>query len=232
MTDTRTTKLLPFAAALAAVLLPLRAPAESASSHTLGDGLRLSLGTARDGGLSELVPAAPARRTARRETATSSSRGSEVGTLKMGGAIGLVLASGFTGFAVRLPLSYTVAELSPDLYFDVVGHAGLTFGSDQQIYELVPAARIRYVLAPKVAIYGDGGLGLSVIHTSYGGGYYYYYGGSDTSLGAVLRFAGGFQIPISPTAEFTVEPVGLNIYFNGNGSTFAYSLLVGMLFRI
>jgi hypothetical protein len=157
-------------------------------------------------------------------TAPAARGASEVGALWFGGGLGLDLASGYTGFAVRLQMVYTLSEIDPKLYFELVGNVSASFGSNSQFYGIIPAARIRYGVSPKVAIYGDGGIGLDIVHVSVGGF-------SETKLGGILHFGSGFLVNLSPRVNLMIEPVGVNVHFYSGGSTFIYGIMVGALFR-
>lgn len=153
------------------------------------------------------------------------------GTLRLGGSFGLLAASGFTGFALRAQGSYALSEIDPHLFFDLAGHVGLALASGSQIFEFVPIARLRYQVKERLGLYGDGGFGLAIAHASARTDLYGYRYGGDTEVGALLRFSGGLQYALTPRLLFTFEPLGLHVYINGSGSTFAYSLLLGLLVR-
>jgi hypothetical protein len=192
-------------------LVPGRAAAVTAGDYRLGDTLNLNLGG---------VPGGEAL--AKTATSATPARAS-VGTFWIGPAIGLEIASNTTMFAIRLPMQYVLSEIDHNVFLDFAGHVGASFGSDLQLYEFLPSARLRYAISPKVAIYGDGGLGLAIQHVSAGLG--------DTSVGGIVRFGAGFQVGLTPNMLLMVEPAALSIYFVSGGSATAYSLLVGLLFR-
>jgi hypothetical protein len=192
---------------------------------------------------------------------TSSSphaRHGEVGTWRIGASLGLDIASGFTGFVIRPQASYTLLAFGPNLFFDLAGDLGLTFGSgctgtvslggdlgqqpvcaepgakgSYQIYELVPAARLRWIFIPKFAWYSDLGLGLQVGHYSVND----QAGvepGSETDFGVVIRLASGIRWEVANGIELLLEPVGLSFFLNGGhaSSAFHYSATAGALFRL
>lgn len=158
-------------------------------------------------------------------TTTSYSYGSEIGSFHLGGALGLGLGSDWTAFRIEARPQYTLLQLSPNFYLDIAGHLGFDIGNHgSKLFEIVPAARFRYLLNDKIAFYGDGGAGIAFYSMSEGGF-------SSSATWGVIRFAGGIQYKVAPTIYLVGEPMGLNIYF-GDGSTFVYSLAVGALFRL
>ena len=163
--------------------------------------------------------------------ALAAAQGGEVGSLKLGGSIGL-FASSFdtTGVQLRLDGTYTFSELQPRLYLEGAGHLAAMFGSnDVSVWEAVPKARLRYALSDQLSVYGDVGLGLAILHVSIPD---IFGGGSENTLSAIIRFAGGVLYAIRPDKIWlTLEPVGINVY-TASGSGFAYTLLAGVLVRL
>lgn len=166
-------------------------------------------------------------------TAQSAESGgpSEVGTLRFGGTLGLALGDQFTGFGIKPQFSYTAAELDRNLYLDIAGHIGFTLGGGSgysaHYYEVVPAARLRYAVSPKVALYGDFGFGLAILRISDDDT-----DTSDTFTGAVLRFPFGIHWSVTPKIDVIFEPAGFNVYFNSDDNRFIYTLSGGLLFKI
>jgi hypothetical protein len=156
---------------------------------------------------------------------------SDIGAVRLGATAGLDLADGFTGFAVDPQASYTVAALGPRLHLEVAGHLGIAVGGatgySAQYVSIVPAARLRYDLGSRLALYGEMGLGPFLLHTSLDNDL-----GSDTQIGAVLRFPIGLRYAVSRSLELVFEPAGLSMYFNTSGNKFHYSLLIGVLVGI
>jgi len=157
--------------------------------------------------------------------------GSEVGAVRLGATGGVQLADGFTGLAIDPQVAYTAAELGPGLHLDVAGHLSVARGGAtgySGLYvAIIPAARLRYDLAARLDLYGEVGLGFFVLRTSLDNNL-----GSDTQVGAVLRFPIGLRYALSSGVDLVFEPAGLSIYFNSSGNKFHYSLLAGILVEI
>jgi len=119
----------------------------------------------------------------------------------------------------------------PGLHLDVAGHLSVARGGAtgySGLYvAIIPAARLRYDLAARLDLYGEVGLGFFVLRTSLDNNL-----GSDTQVGAVLRFPIGLRYALSSGVDLVFEPAGLSIYFNSSGNKFHYSLLAGILVEI
>lgn len=218
------TKLLRTAsAALALALVPGFALADSAP------GMKLA--------------AAPAKKSADspRYAVAPSSSGSEIGSIAIGGNLGLDFGgNGYgTGFRIQGNGYYTLLELAPKFMLDLGGDLDFIYNGCSQAgischlttFEIVPTARFRYHLMPQLSLYGDAGLGLAfasaTVDTSAlpGGGSI-----STSATGGVFRIAGGVLYQIGNQLYLVGEPMGLNFYFY-DGSAFHYSIQVGVQYR-
>ena len=144
----------------------------------------------------------------------ASAGASDVGAFEAGGTIGFQTGNGLTQFRLTGEGQYGLLTLAPQWELDLAGHIGLLLG-DFTTFEIVPAARVRYLLDNKLSVYGDGGLGIAF---------------ASSNTWGVLRFAGGVQYKLTRQIILVGEPVGLNVYF-GTGSGFQYGLAAGALYR-
>jgi hypothetical protein len=157
-------------------------------------------------------------------------RSNEVGTFALGGTLGLGFGDGAVGFKLTGNGYYTITEFTPQLPFDIGGHLGFSYfgcgveGIDcsMKILELVPTARVRYKIIPKLSIFGDMGLGLALALPPMDG--------ADSQIAFVLRFASGIYYQISEQLFLVGEPMGLTFYFLDE-SAFRYTISGGILYR-
>ena len=130
-----------------------------------------------------------------------------------GGTLGVQTGNGVTQFRMTAEGQYGLMKLQPQVELDAAGHIGLLVG-DSTTFEIVPAARVRYLADQNLSFYGDGGLGIAF---------------ASSSTWGILRFAAGAQYRVTPQVSVMVEPVGLNIYF-GSGAGFQYGFALGALY--
>jgi len=148
---------------------------------------------------------------------------SDIGVFSAGGTVGFQTGNGLTQFRLTGEGQYGLLSLGPQLELDLAGHLGLLVGDSVTTFEIVPEARVRYLIDSRLSLYGDGGLGIAFASVSVGPV-------SSSDTWGVLRFAGGVQYKLTPQVVLVGEPVGLNIYF-GTGSGFQYGLAAGVLYR-
>jgi len=148
---------------------------------------------------------------------------SDVGAVAVGGTVGFQTGNSLTQFRLTGEGQYGLLMLQPQWELDLAGHLGLLVGDSVTTFEIIPEARIRYLVDSKLSVYGDAGLGIAFASISVGPV-------SNSQTWGLLRFAGGVQYKITPQVILVGEPVGLNVYF-GTGSGFQYGLAVGALYR-
>jgi hypothetical protein len=148
---------------------------------------------------------------------------SDVGAFAAGGTVGFQTGNSLTQFRLTGEGQYGLLMLQPQLELDLAGHLGLLVGDSVTTFEIVPEARIRYLVDRKLSLYGDAGLGIAFASVSVGPA-------SASQTWGLLRFAGGVQYKITPQVILLGEPIGLNLYF-GTGSGFQYGLAAGALYR-
>ncbi len=120
---------------------------------------------------------------------------------------------------------YGVADLAPQLRLDVGFRPAFAFhggdGVSQFLFDLVPDLKLVFAASPLVAIYGDFGLGLGVIHTSVD------FDGSDTTTAAAIQFGFGFGYALSPVLNLLGE-VRFDIYTRSGSSTYVALPTIGL----
>ena len=176
----------------------------------------------RVGTVAFLLGLSLAPKIARAAPMTSGSN-SDIGAVSAGGTVGFQTGDGLTQFRLTGEGQYGLLRLAPQVELDLAGHLGLLVGDSVTTFEIVPEARVRYILDSNLSIYGDGGLGLAFASFSVGPV-------SSSETWGLLRFAGGVEYKLTPHVVLIGEPVGLNIYF-GTGSGFQYGLAAGALYR-
>ncbi len=165
-----------------------------------------------------------------------------VGKLEYAGGLGLAVPfeSGVNaGFKLAGGAFYGLQTLKPGLVLQVGGTVGWTYngyaspidGSLNSI-DLLPTARLRLAVQPRLFVYGDGGLGLAFVHykatiSLYPGGPSFSSSGTDTAL--LVKLGGGVGYDIQPNLSLTFEPA-FNIYLK-SGSMTQFTMLVGALYR-
>lgn len=184
--------------------------------------------------------AAPAQRTPAAIEASADQ--ALIGRLEYTGGLGLAIPfeSGVNaGFKLAGGAFYGVQTLKPGLVLQVGGTVGWTYngyaspidGSLNTI-ELLPTARLRLAVQPRLFVYGDGGLGLAFVHyktsfTVLPGFPSVSASGTDAAL--LIKLGGGIGYDIQPNLSLTFEPA-FNIYAKSNSVT-QFTMLVGALYR-
>ena len=207
-------------AALSLVLTPLAAAAETAPARKAAPAVK------------QQPKAAPAPR------ATGGEYNPLIGHWELEGALGLAVPfeSGVnTGFKLAGSGFYGLQTLSPGVLLQVGGTVGWTYngyggGLDGSVntVDLLPTARIRMAVNPKLFVYGDGGLGIGIVHakaTFPGFG-----STSTTDASLLIKLGGGVGFDLKPNLTLGVEPA-LNFYVK-SGSITQFTLMAGLLYRI
>ncbi len=185
-----------------------------------------------------LVPAlaaaqsSPARRTKRSDVSARSS--SEVGSLYYGAGIGLAIpfeSALNAGFKLDVNGFYVAQQLSPGLFLDIGANVGFTYNGASGVegsfwaLDLLPTARLRYLVDPAWSVYGDGGLGLAIAHQSVT---FPFLGTvSNTSVDLMLKLGGGVAYKVSPQVSLFFEPA-FNVYIT---DLTEFTMMVGAQYR-
>lgn len=172
-----------------------------------------------------------------------------VGRLEYSGGLGLAIPfeSGVNaGFKLAGGAFYGLQTLKPGLVLQVGGTVGWTYngyaspldGSLNTI-DLLPTARLRLAVQPRLFVYGDGGLGLAIVHARitvpgvppippfFPGSPSTTASSTDAAL--LIKLGGGIGYDIQPNLSLTFEPA-FNIYVK-SGSITQFTMLVGALYR-
>jgi opacity protein-like surface antigen len=166
-----------------------------------------------------------------------------IGRFEFEGGLGLAIPfeSGMnTGFKLGAGAFYGLQTLGHGLVLQVGGSIAWTYngvpspleGSFNTV-DLVPTARLRYAVDKKLFVYGDGGLGLAVIHSSFtfpppfpG---FPTVSGSSTNAALLIKLGGGIGYELQPRLSLVFEPA-FNIYAR-SGSFTEFTLMGGLLYR-
>ena len=131
-------------------------------------------------------------------------------------------------------LMYGFMDLSPQARLSLGGRGAFSyhggdFNNSIWILEAVPDAKLAFALAPNLAVYGDVGLGLAVLHVSVDLGAF---GGSasDSTLAVTFQFGAGVSYAVSPNMNLLGE-VRVDIYSRSGSSTFISIPTVGLQFH-
>ena len=149
-----------------------------------------------------------------------------------------------SGFSVGPRLSgelmYGFIDLSPQARLSLGGRGAFSYhGGDFNIslwiLEAVPDAKLTFALAPGLAVYGDVGLGLALMHFSFPAvaaipPFFPGSSGSDSSLQVTFQFGGGVSYAVSPNMNLLGE-VRFDIYTRSGSSTFVSIPTVGLQFH-
>jgi hypothetical protein len=124
-------------------------------------------------------------------------------------------------------LMYGLADMTPQLRADLGVHASFAyhnaaFGSEWD-FDVVPDLRLVVGVTPRLALYGDLGLGIAVLRDSVNSG------GSFTDTVAVFELAPGLSYSLSPTLNLLAE-VRFKFLTGGDG-TFIGLPTVGFQWR-
>jgi opacity protein-like surface antigen len=125
---------------------------------------------------------------------------------------------------------YGFADVAPQARLDLglrgafAYHSG-DFDGSVWILEAVPDAKLQFALSPQLALYGDVGLGLALLHQSFpdfGGGT-----ATDNTLALAIEFGGGVSYAIAPNMNLLGE-VRFNFYTRSGSSTFVTLPTIGL----
>jgi hypothetical protein len=178
------------------------------------------------------------RAPARQVDATPASDPAASRSLRVGALIGFDFGS--LGFSVRGDAELPFAVIASNVLLSGVGSLGLTRfskdgngpieGASQIILKLVPAARLTYLVAPQIGVYGDAGLGVYYGRTSYDAASGVPEFASDGGFGLTFRFAGGGFYELSDQLRLGAE-IGVNPFLWQYEDP-TLSVMVGAMYRL
>jgi opacity protein-like surface antigen len=166
-----------------------------------------------------------------------------VGRWELEGGLGLAipfengLNTGFklsgTGLYGQLTLgSGTLLQLGGTLAWTYNGYGSGVDGSVNAI-DLLPLARLRFVINPQLFAFADGGMGLAIVHASIS------FPGvppllpatsrSSTDAALLVKLGGGLGFELQPNLALTLEPAFH--FYAKSGSITQFTLLAGAVYR-
>ncbi len=162
--------------------------------------------------------------------------GAAPGHLEIGGELGLAIPfdSG-PGVGIKLAPEgfYFLPDFSPGLGLGLGGQLAFSLHPFNDItfwfMDIVPMGRLRYNVNPKMAVYGELGMGIGVVHS---GGVSTPFGtlGGGTETSFLMKLGGGLQFKVNEKMSFTAGPA-FNFYIKSGGTT-VLSLMGGLLYRV
>lgn len=185
-----------------------------------------------------LAALAPAAASAAPGTAVASSAspslGAPVGALDGSMLLSLEIPPSFYTVGPRLSgeLMYSVMDLAPNVRLKLGGRAAIAyhsgdFNSSLWTFDAVPDVKIAFAATDLLALYGDVGLGLAVMHfsqdTNFGSV-------SDTSLALAFQIGAGVAYTLNPSVNLLGE-VRFDVYSRSGSSTFVSIPTVGLQFH-
>jgi len=215
MNSTLARSLLPAAAALSLLVCPAPVAAQSASRKAISE----KMAAVRD-------PSAAL-----------------LGRWELSGALGFAipfenqLDTGFklagTGLYGQSSLGGgTLLQLGGTLAWTYNGYGSGVDGSLNSI-DLLPLARLRFVLNPQLFAWADGGLGLAIVHASVTTPaippFVPATTASTTDAALLVKLGGGLGFELQPNLAITLEPAFH--FYAKSGSITQFTLLAGVLFR-
>ena len=159
------------------------------------------------------------------------SLGAPIGGLDFSGLLSLEFPpSGFdVGPRLSGEIMYSALDLAPNVRLKVGGRAAFAYHSwspngSLWAIDAVPDVKIVVALSELVALYGDVGLGLGVLHISNDFGY------SDSTVALTFQVGGGIAYALNRQVSLLGE-VRADIYTRSGSSTFVTFPTVGLLFH-
>jgi opacity protein-like surface antigen len=167
-------------------------------------------------------------------SSASPSLGAPVGALDFSGLLSLEIPPSFYTVGPRFSaeVMYSVMDLAPNARLKLGGRAAIAyhsgdFNSSLWLFDAVPDVKIVFAPTDLLALYGDVGLGLAVIHVSqdtpFGTA-------SDTSLALAFQIGGGVAYALNPAVNLLGE-VRFDVYSRSGSSTFVSIPTVGLQFH-
>lgn len=158
--------------------------------------------------------------------------GPALGTLGGGLMVGLDIPPSGLDVGPRFSgeLMYGLAQLSPQLRADLGARLAFAYhgfsggGGNQWLLDVVPDVRLILAVSDKLALYGDVGVGFSVIRTNVDA----FGGASATDTEATFQLTvPGLSYALSPTLNFLAE-LRFNFYTRSGDGTFITIPNVGL----
>lgn len=167
------------------------------------------------------------------------SLGAAVGQVDYSALLGLEFPpnGGDVGPRLTGEIMYSVMDLAPKARLKLgvrgaFGYHGYPGGSFW-LLDAVPDAKITFALTDLLALYGDLGLGLAVLHNSWDSrnfNGFFVPGNSDSTLAVAFQMGGGLAYAINPHVNLLGE-VRLDLYTRSGSSTFVSFPTVGLQFH-
>ncbi len=185
----------------------------------------------------------------RSSSRTSSTAGSPLEGLEVGGFLGYE-TDDLSGISLRLDGEVPFRPLAPQLNLSFVGSFGyshLTWSEGYgkwtaNTFKLIPAARFTMPLNPQFSVFGDGGLGLAYVRVKAESsipGYAYNVSATDSTINLMVRLGVGAWYHVNPQlklgAMLEFDPVFGDYGYNANGvggGQNTFLIQIGGMFKI
>ncbi len=125
---------------------------------------------------------------------------------------------------------YGAADLAPSVRLDIGIRGSFAYhsfshgGGSIWLLEGVPDLKLRFAATDRVGFYGDFGIGIAVLHSSFD------FDGSDNTAAAAIQFGFGLAYALSPSMNLLGE-VRFDIYTRSGSSTFIALPTIGLEFH-
>jgi opacity protein-like surface antigen len=132
-------------------------------------------------------------------------------------------------------IMYGYADVAPQARVDLglrgsFAYHSADFDSSLWIFEVVPDAKLVYALSPQLAVYGDVGLGLALLHLSgvtVNTPFQTITTDSDTTVALAIQFGGGVALAVAPNMNLLGE-IRFDFYTRSGSSTFVALPTIGL----
>ncbi len=177
-------------------------------------------------------PVAPRRSEPARVSRSLSplSLGAEVGALDYSALLALEIPPSGLDVGPRIigEGMFGLLDLAPNLRLAAGGRAGFSYhgapGGSWWLIDVVPDAKIKFAINNLISVYGDGGLGLALVHASVSA---FGFSSSSTDVALALQFGGGVAYALTPKMNLLGE-VRFDIYTKDGTSTFICLPTIGV----
>ncbi|MFL5263121.1 MAG: outer membrane protein [Anaeromyxobacteraceae bacterium] len=188
-----------------------------------------------------LAPALGSAQARGTRTATSaggsSAIGAPLGAYDYSFLLALDLPPGGFSVGPRLTgeIMYGYADVAPQARVDLglrgsFAYHSADFDSSLWIFEVVPDAKLVFALSPQLAVYGDVGLGLALLHLSgvtVTTPFQTFTTDSDTTVALAIQFGGGVAVAVAPNMNLLGE-IRFDFYTRSGSSTFVALPTIGL----
>ena len=167
----------------------------------------------------------------------ASAIGAPLGAYSYSFLLGLDLPpSGFSvGPRLGGEIMYGYADVAPQARLDLglrgaFAYHAADFDSSLWIFDVVPDAKLVYALSPQLAVYGDVGLGLALLHLSGAQqtiGNVTITADSDPTVALAIQFGGGVALAVAPNMNLLGE-IRFDFYTRSGSSTFVALPTIGL----